>query len=210
VNDAQPIPALLCPACGLLQQWPHLEPGTIAKCCRCDATLARETPGSLHLTAAFSLAALILYIPANLFPILELDMYGAKSHNTVWDGTVRLYKDGDYVIATIVFLASIAVPLLKLLGLFCLVISTQIRYETLKRTRYWLFWIIEKIGRWAMLDVFVVAMLVSLVKLKKLATIIPGPGLLAFSFVVVFTILASAAFDPKLLWDREERQESAP
>ncbi len=156
------------------------------------------------MTAAFSLAALILYVPANIFPILRLNMYGATSDNTIWDGCRLLFIDGDYVIAVVVFLASILIPLLKLMGLFFLVATTRLHFSRWKLLRTWIFQVIESIGRWAMLDVFVLAVLVSLVKLQRLATIIPGKGLFAFGAVVVFTLFASASFDPQLIWERDE------
>jgi paraquat-inducible protein A len=159
---------------------------------------------SLHVTAAFALAALILYVPANVFPILHVEMYGATSENTVWDGCQRLYKDGDVIVAVVVFLASICIPVLKLLGLFFIVITTRLRVSRWKMLRTWLFKIIEGVGRWAMLDVFVLAVLVSAVKLQRLATIIPGKGLLAFAGVVVLTLFASASFDPQLIWEQDE------
>lgn len=156
------------------------------------------------MTAAFTLAALILYVPANIFPILRLNMYGATSENTVWQGCVRLFTDGDYVVAVIIFLASMLIPFLKLVGLFFLVVSTKLHFSRWKLPRTWIYRIIEAIGRWAMLDVFVMAVLVSLVKLQRLATVIPGKGLVAFAAVVVFTVFASASFDPQLIWEKEE------
>jgi paraquat-inducible protein A len=166
--------------------------------------MARRTRGSLHLTAALSLAALILYVPANYFPILRLEMYGAVSQNTVWQGCRALFEDGQWGIAVIVFLASIFIPLVKLMGLFYLVIAARLGTPRGKMTRTWVFKIIEGAGRWAMLDVFVMAILVSLVKLQRLATILPGAGLVAFCAVVVLTLLASASFDPQLIWEEEE------
>lgn len=181
-------------------------PGMVLRCVRCRANLERATTNSLHRTAAFSLAALILFIPANIFPILRMRLYGATAENTILDGCVRLWRHEDYVISIIVFLASIFIPLLKLLGLFFLVVTTARKSPSgqLRRTRVYQF--IESIGRWAMLDVFVLAVLVSLVKLRGLATIIPGEGLLAFTGVVVFTLLASASFDPRLIWRPEGKQ----
>jgi paraquat-inducible protein A len=199
---------IACKVCGQVHQVDCLRPDTAAICRRCGSKIARRTSGSLHLTAAFSLAALILYFPANIFPILQLDMYGATSQNTVWEGCVRLFKDGDVVIAAIVFLASMLVPFLKLLGLLFLVVSTQFRMERGKLLRTWVYRIIESLGRWAMLDVFVLAILVSLVKLQRLATIVPGQGLLAFGLVVVFTIIASATFDPQLIWEDDEESHT--
>jgi paraquat-inducible protein A len=196
--------AIACKTCGLVHQIEPLQPGEVAICSRCDSRIMKRTSHSLHLTAAFSLAAIILFIPANIFPILRLEMYGASSQNTVWDGCVRLYKDGDLVIAVIVFLASIFIPILKLIGLFFLVVATKLNFSRWKLQRTWIYKTIDTIGRWAMLDVFVLAVLVSLVKLQRLATIIPGKGLLAFGGVVVCTIFASASFDPQLIWEKEE------
>ena len=193
-----------CRTCGLVQTVDALSPGTVAVCRRCGSRLKKRTPGALHITAALSLAAPILYVPANIYPILELNMYGAVSENTVWDGCVRLFRDGDFVIAAVVFLASMLIPLMKLMGLFFLVGTAQFRMTRWKKLRTWVYRVIETVGRWAMLDVFVLAVLVSLVKLKRLATIIPGPGLFAFTCVVVLTILASAAFDPELVWEKPE------
>ena len=201
--------AIACKTCGLVHSVDPLAPGMAANCRRCGSRIARRTSGSLHLTAALSLAALILYVPANIYPILRLEMYGASPQNTVWGGCQRLFLDGDYVIAVVVFLASILIPCLKLIGLFFLVGSTKLKISRWKRPRTWVYRIIETIGRWAMLDVFVLAVLVSLVKLERLATIIPGRGLFAFGMVVIFTILASASFDPQLIWENEETEEHA-
>jgi len=194
---------MACKTCGEVHLIEPLGEGTAAACSRCGAQIIKRTTDSLHMTGAFSLAALLLYVPANVFPILQLNMYGATSQNTIWEGCKRLFLDGDYVIAVIVFLASILIPLLKLLGLFFLVITTRLRMDRWKMARTWIYQTIESIGRWAMLDVFVLAVLVSLVKLQRLATIIPGPGLFAFGLVVVFTLFASASFDPQLIWEKE-------
>lgn len=133
-----------------------------------------------------------------------MDLYGARSVNTVWGGVVALYQDGDFLVAAIVFLASIAVPLLKLAGLFLLVGLSWCHVRRFPRARTRLYQFIDMIGRWAMLDVFVLAVLVSLVKLHRLATIEPGRGALAFAAVVVLTILASASYDPQLIWENEQ------
>jgi len=195
---------LACKICGQVHAVQSLDSGTVAKCRRCGSTIAKRTSHSLHLTAALSLAAIILYIPANIFPILRLEMYGAVTQNTVWQGSVRLFQDGDYAVAVIVFLASILIPLLKLMGLLFLVAATKLNITRGKLLRTWIYRIIDSVGRWAMLDVFVMAILVSLVKLQKLATIIAGKGLIAFVFVVVLTLIASASFDPQLIWEKEE------
>jgi len=193
-----------CRTCGRVHVVQTLEPRTVARCSRCGAVIARGVPFSLEMTAAFSLAALILYVPANVLPILRLDMYGATTQNTVWQGVKLLFQDGDVVVAVVVFLASIFIPLLKIIGLFFLVGTTKWNMSRWRMSRTRVYRVIETIGRWAMLDVFVLAVLVSLVKLERLATIIPGEGLLAFALVVVFTLLASVSFDPQLIWETQE------
>ena len=193
-----------CSCCGQVYALPALSPGTAARCSRCRSLLAMHTPYSMHITAAFALAAMILYIPANIFPIIRMDLYGAESENTVWEGVVRLWQANDYVIAVVVFLASMLVPALKLIGLFCLVVTRRLHVTRWQRLRTRLYTFIDSIGRWAMLDVFVVAILVSLVKLQDLATIIPGKGLFAFTAVAVLTILATENFDPRLIWEEPQ------
>ena len=196
---------IVCETCGLMQQVEKLEPGARAECCRCMSIIGSRKINSLGRTAAFSLAALILYIPANIYPILRMNYYGVYSENTVWEGCVNLFKDGQWFVAGIVFLASILIPFFKLLGLFFLVITTKLRSVRGRQQRTWIYKIIAVIGPWAMLDVFLLSVLVALVKLQQIATVLPGRGLLAFTAVVLLTILASASFDPKLIWEETEQ-----
>jgi len=191
-----------CETCGLVQQVDELEPGQVAECIRCGTAVRSRALGGVEVTAALALAALVLYIPANLYPILRMDIYGAYSENTVWDGVVSLWQYNEYFVAIVVFLASIVIPLLKLLGLFFLVVSTKWGRGRRLRSRTRIYKIIDAIGPWAMLDVFLLAILVALVKLGTLGRVIPGPGLLAFTCVVVLTILASQAFDTKIIWEK--------
>lgn len=193
---------ITCKYCGATQALEPLPPGSSAECFQCGSNIERWIPNSLARTAAFSLAALILYLPANIYPILRMESYGLYTENTVWEGCVRLFEDDQWFVAIIVFCASILVPLAKLLGLFFLVVTVRMKSQTLQRERTWIHKAIELIGPWAMLDVFLLAVLVALVKLKQIATILPGPGLVAFTAVVVLTILASSSFDPKLIWQR--------
>jgi paraquat-inducible protein A len=192
---------IACATCGLLQRVEALEPGTSANCRRCGAIIVSRRRGSIARTAALSLAALILYIPANIYPILRMNLHGAYSESTVWEGCVSLFRNNEYLVAVIVFLASIAIPLLKLLSLFFLTATARLGSTLWRAQRARMHRFIELIGPWAMLDVFLLAVLVALVKLEKLATILPGPGLVAFTSVVVLTILASASFDSRLLWN---------
>jgi paraquat-inducible protein A len=126
------------------------------------------------------------------------------SESTVWDGVVLLAQSRQWFVAIVVFLASIVIPLLKLAGLFFLTVTSRLETRRWLRTRTRLYRFIDVIGPWAMLDVFLLAILVALVKLGQFATVLPGPGLIAFTCVVVLTILASASFDPHLIWRRAE------
>ncbi len=196
---------IACKTCGLVQRMAELEPGAAAECCRCGSIIGKRKVNSLGRTAAFSLAALIFYVPANIYPILRMEFYGAYSESTVWDGCVRLFQDGQWPVAAIVFLASILIPLFKMLGLFFLVVTAKFKSARWQQERTWIYRIIDVVGPWAMLDVFLLSVLVALVKLKQLATVLPGRGLLAFTAVVVLTILASASFDPTVIWGEPDR-----
>ena len=192
-----------CDTCGLAQQVEPLAPGMAAECMRCGSFVAApRSAHSLHITAALSLAALILYVPANIYPMLKMYMYGAYSETTVWEGIVVLVRDDEWLVAFVVFMASMVIPLVKLAGLFSLVVTANMGWGRRLRERTKLYKLIDAVGPWAMLDVFLLAVLVALVKLNTLATVIPGPGLVAFTLVVVLTMFASAAFDPKLIWQR--------
>lgn len=191
---------IICRTCDQQQRLGELEPGTAAECCRCGSVITERRSGSLALTAALTLAALILYVPANVYPILLMSLHGAYSESTVWDGVVSLFRHDQWLVATVVFLASILIPLCKLIGLLLLVAMAKLKFAHWRQERTRLYRFIEVIGPWAMLDVLLLAVLVALVKLEKIATVLPGTGLVAFTAVVVLTILASLSFDPKLIW----------
>ena len=193
---------LCCPSCGLTLRVDDPARGERAECPRCGSTVREGPHGSLQLTAALALAALTLYIPANIYPILRMNFYGAYSESTVWDGVVSLAQSGQYFVALIVLLASIVIPLFKLAGLLYLVAAARFDLGRRLRSRARLYRLIDVVGPWAMLDVFLLAVLVALVKLGQIATILPGPGLIAFTAVVVLTMFASASFDPRLIWGR--------
>ena len=165
--------------------------------------MARHPRASRSLALALTLSALIFYIPANIYPIMRLTFYGAYSESNIWDGCVSLFRAGQWPVAAVVFLASILVPLLKLLGLLYLTATSSQQEVRGRRQRAWIHRCIERIGPWAMLDVFIMAILVSSVKLGQFVTVLPGRGLMAFTALVVLTILASASFDPRSIWERK-------
>lgn len=192
--------AIACETCGLVQQLADVPPRHVARCARCEGILRRHRPNSRERTAALALAALCLYVPANIYPILIMDYMGLHTQNTVLGSVRALYQDGMRAVAVLVFSASILVPLLKLLGLFFLVANSGQRWQ---KARTWVHRTICLIGPWAMLDVFLLALMVALIRFGKFATVIPGPGIFTFASVVVLTILASSSYDPRLIW-REE------
>jgi paraquat-inducible protein A len=192
-----------CATCGLAQRVKEPPAGFAAECARCGAVIFEQRLATPEVTTALTLAALILYVPANVYPILRMSFHGVYSENTVWEGIEGLARSNQWLVATIVFLASIAVPLLKLAGLLFLVAGVRLRSSRWRLQRTWTYRFIDVIGPWAMLDVFLLAILVALVKMGEIATVLPGPGLLAFAGVVVLTLVASASFDPRLIWTEE-------
>ena len=187
-----------CDTCGLVQKVEEGEYQSDVRCPRCDECLIRARSNARARTIAFSLAAIFLYVPANIYPIITMEYLGRETENTVWGGVKALYYDNMWAIAVLVFCASILIPLLKLIGLFFLVVNRGTRWRRF-RTRLYKF--IKHIGPWAMLDVFLLAVMVGIIRFGRFATVIPGPGILAFASVVVLTMLASASFDPRLIWN---------
>ncbi|MDK3026146.1 paraquat-inducible protein A [Cupriavidus taiwanensis] len=200
VPTASRLGLLSCHACDLVS--PRTLEG--APCPRCGATLHHRKPDSLARTWAFLLAAYILYIPANMLPVMVTQSILGTQQDTILSGVIYLWLSGSHMLAVLVLIASIVVPLLKMAILTFLLLSVHFRSSWRIRQQTRLYGLVEVIGRWSMLDIFVVALLASLVRAGALATIIPGGGALAFGAVVVLTMLASLSFDPRLLWDSLE------
>jgi paraquat-inducible protein A len=177
-------------------------------CTRCGATLHQRKKNSIERTWALLIAANALYVPANLLPIMETRSLFSVQRDTILSGVAFLWNSGSWILALIVFVASVAVPVLKLFSMTLLVVSVQIRNTMPPLPRARLYRLLELIGRWSMLDVYVVAILVALVQAQSLATMAPGPGVLAFGAVVVLSMLATMAFDPRLIWDTANQTEN--
>jgi paraquat-inducible protein A len=156
---------------------------------------------------ALLIAAYILYIPANLMPIMDTDTLLSSRQDTIMSGVVHLWKTGFWGIASIVFIASITIPLLKLISLTLLLISVQRRSTWRPEQRTRLYRLLELVGRWSMLDVYVVTLMAALVQIQSLAVVRAGPGAVAFGAVVVLTMLAAIHFDPRLIWDPLQTDE---
>jgi paraquat-inducible protein A len=158
-------------------------------------------PDSLARTTAYLIAAAILYIPANLLPIMHTATLVGGEDDTILSGVLVLLNTGSWPLAALVFFASIMVPTLKLIALAVLVLSIHRRWTSPPQGRLRLYRLVEFIGRWSLLDIYVLTLLVALVQLHGLATVEPRPGALAFAAVVVLTLLSARSFDPRLLWD---------
>lgn len=171
------------------------------RCPRCGAAIHDRRPHSIATTAALILTAAALYVPANVLPVMHMHTFFGDEDDTIMSGVIALIQDGSWPLAVLVFLASIVVPMLKLLAmgwlLFCVARKTP--GHPLQRSR--LFRLVEFVGRWSMLDVYAIAILVALVQIRSLAIIDAGLGALAFCAVVVLTMLAAQTFDERLLWD---------
>ena len=187
-----------CHSCHLLCKPASLFKGAYAVCPRCGATLHSRKPNSIARTWALVIAAAIFYIPANVLPITRVISFGKAQSDTIMSGVIYFVKSGSWPIALVIFVASVFVPLLKLLILAFLLLSVQFRWQWRPVDRTRLYRLTEVIGRWSMLDIYVVTIMVALVHLGALATIEAGPGAVFFAAVVVITILAAEAFDPRL------------
>lgn len=199
-----------CPVCELVSlQTGDNDPAHCKRrrCPRCGATLNHRIPKSLSRTWALLIAAFICYFPANLLPVTVTTSLGYRQADTIISGVIYFLTSGAWYLAMIIFIASVLVPLLKLLVLSFLLISVQKQTAWRRPERTRMYHIIELIGRWSMLDIFVVAVLVALVRMQALASIDAGPGAVYFGIVVVMTMLAAHTFDPRLIWDTVERSE---
>lgn len=176
-----------------------------AACPRCGAHVAPRKPASLSRTWALLIAAVILYLPANLLPIMQTSSLFGTSRDTIIGGVVYFWHSGSPGLAILIFSVSILVPMLKMAILGVLALTVQFGWPLDRRQCITLFHAIEFVGRWSMLDVFVVALMVGLVQFRGLAVIEAGPGAIAFGAVVALTMVATHSFDPRLIWDSPRR-----
>lgn len=202
-----------CHVCGQVQALPRdADPEAHHHCVRCDALVHYRKPDHLARTWALLLAAVVFYIPANVLPVMNVNSLLGDSAHTILGGVVELWEMGSWDIALIVFIASVAVPLTKLLALILLLLTEQWRSTTNLRPRTRLYQMVEFIGQWSMLDVFVVILLAALADFQGLMEISAGAGAAAFGVVVILTMMAAMSFDLRRSWDLEGQNEieSAP
>lgn len=201
---AKDVSLVSCHSCNLLSKVRPFRGGAHAVCPRCGGPLHQRKPNSISRTWALVLAAAVFYIPANVLPIMKVTSFGKEQSDTIMSGIIYFVVSGSWPLALVIFFASIVVPLLKLVLLTYLLISVQWKSQWRPKDRTRLYRIAEAVGRWSMLDIFVVTILVALVNLGSLSTIEAGPGALAFAAVVVITMFAAMSFDPRLIWDAME------
>ncbi len=194
-----------CHACGQLSPLNGCD-----SCPRCGAELHSRKPESIHRTWALLITAVVLYIPANVLPVMRVVSLGRDQSDTIMGGIITFMESGSWPLALLIFFASIVVPILKITILSSLLVSVHRHSRWRPETRTRLYRLTVAIGRWSMLDIFVVTLMVAIVSMGTLATIEPGPAAMAFALVVIATMLASHSFDPRLIWDEMAREEDAP
>jgi paraquat-inducible protein A len=198
-----------CPGCRLIiRPYAGLQIAR-ARCPRCGTILHPRKPNSIQRTWALVLAAMILYLPANLLPVMHTTYLGRTQSDTIISGVYYFMISGSWHLALIIFIASVVVPAFKLIFLSYLLDSLQngMRRNPHERTRLYRF--IEVIGRWSMVDIFVVAVMVAMLQMGNFANVQAGLGAIFFAAVVILTMIAAASFDPRLIWDAMEHQNDA-
>jgi paraquat-inducible protein A len=196
-----------CEVCEALVRWGEVPRDSERRCGRCHSPVHLRRPNSIVRTWSLVLAAYVMYVPANLFAMTVITSMGSSQRDTILSGVQALIAAKWYPVAILIFVASITVPLAKLVTLTGLLLSLHRRSRWRPRDRAELYRAVERIGRWSMLDVFVLTLLIALVQLGSLATIEVGRAGTFFASVVVLTILAAKSFDPRLMWDAMEERE---
>lgn len=190
-----------CSECAKISRLARHDESEGAHCPRCNAVLSYRQPRSLQFSWAYTLAAIALLLPANALPILTVISFGQGDPDTIMSGVVKLWVSDLQVVAAVVFIASIAVPVAKLIIIVLLMLVVQLKLPLSKQQCTVLYRFIHLIGRWSMLDLFMISILVTLVHMGNIAYVESGPAAVAFASVVVLTLLAANSFDPRLLWD---------
>ncbi|TVR43050.1 MAG: paraquat-inducible protein A [Planctomycetota bacterium] len=194
-----------CTCCGLIQTAPPLAKGEVARCRRCRTVLAEGTEVASNLPAVMAAsAALILYFPAITLPIMRLEQLGHRHESSLLGGGIQLFQYGEFIVATVVLLCSVFIPLFKLLALLLLSLRPPRRAHHVAST----YRLVEHLGRWGMVDVLLVAVVVAALKLGDLVSVQPGPAALLFTCMVVLNLFASAWFDPRKLWMHHHERRS--
>jgi len=190
-----------CQDCYLVCRIPPLSNSSGMVCPRCGSRIHQRKPNSLSRTWALVITALILYVPANVLPISISTTMGDTQGDTIISGVIYFIESGSWGIGLIIFIASIFVPVLKIIALIYLLVSVQKKSQKRPLDRTRLYRIVEAVGRWSMVDIFVITIMAALIKLEFMGNFEAGPAVVYFGAVVVLTIFAAMSFDPRLIWD---------
>jgi paraquat-inducible protein A len=190
-----------CDDCGKIVRHVQHEPDEIIRCPRCRAELHSRKPGSISRTWALVLCAAILYLPANILPIMRVEYLGTPDDSTILDGIIYFFQTGDYLVGGIILAASVLVPLFKVIGIILILTSIHFHWRGWMKHKAGMFRFIEFVGRWSFLDIFVIALLGAMVRFGSLTTIGADPAAPFFTAVVVSTMFAALTFDPRIMWD---------
>ena len=177
------------------------EDATPFKCDSCGHTVRKRVKNSLQVSLALVLTALLLFIPAMIYPMMEVSKLGVEEGSTIMEGVISFLSHGDYFIAIVILTASVIIPLIKLLGLLFIFSTLIINTRLKNKTKIKIFYFIEAIGKWSMIDIYVVAILASIVQLDEIFSIKGGIAATSFALVVVLTMLSAHRFDTRIIWD---------
>ena len=194
---------IVCHICGTV--WQGAKDGD--QCGRCETRLHQRKPNHINRTWALLIASFLMYVPANLLPIMVTKSIIGIQNSTIMGGVLYFIASGEWALAIIIFAASFLVPLFKLITLTFLLVLAEKRSAWRLKERAKLYRVVEAVGRWSMLDVFVVCILAGIVQLSNFSQVIAGPGVMAFAAVVILTMLATLSFDPRVTWDNANHQQ---
>ena len=197
-----------CSVCHKIVELDHSDKRRIAVCPRCDNDVYPRNPNMIQETWALVIASMLFYIPANLLPMMYVETFMGTESDTIMSGVIYFIGSGSYLIGSVIFIASIVVPTIKLFILMYLLISVKKSSTLHKKQRQKLYLLTEIIGRWSMVDVYVVSVMVALVHFGGLTQIKAGMGVNFFLLVVVVTMVAAMRFDPRLIWDAKKKKET--
>ncbi|MFT8564452.1 MAG: paraquat-inducible protein A [Acetobacter orientalis] len=209
-NTAPSASRVSCLSCGLVLEFDHAVHPTepVGYCPRCGHVVRKRKANSFSRTIALLVSAVVFYVPANMYPVMTVIKMGSGSGHTIVEGAIELWQDGMIPLSLLVLFASVTVPVLKVVGLAVMVIATARKSATGLVLRSKLFRIIDIVGRWSMIDVFMVSILVAVVRFSHMASITANGGMVCFAAVVVLTIFAVHTFDPRLMWDAVEKKRT--
>ena len=184
----------------------HINPASAERCERCGDRIHFRRPYAIQKTIAFLITAMVFYIPANIYPVMINTVMGKTEYNTIIEGIVMFFEEGSYFVASVIFTASIFIPIAKIIIIFWLCYYSS-KVSSMGQKELTIFYkITEFIGKWSMIDVFVVAILVALVQFANIMVVEPGIASRSFALVVILTMIAALQFDMRLVWDKQKQK----